>query len=178
MNLTEKIIEITADVRDQAGAYAARASEAAREGADRAAETVDSAKTPVETLADAGLALNNLAHTYFARLVRLQASAVKFGLDDAADRLRMLAKAESLPAAYQVQVKAFAGTRERILRDANVAVEIVTEAGRGVSELAVGTYTDLVRELQGKPPRARAKATARKPRRTAKRKATRARKAA
>jgi phasin family protein len=171
MNLTEKIIEMTADVRDQAGAYAARASEAAREGVDRAAQTVDSAKTPVETLADAGLALNNLAHTYFARLVRLQASAVKLGLDDAAERLRLLAKADSLPVAYQLQVKAFGDTRERVLREANVAVEIVTEAGRGVSELAVGTYTDLVRELQGKPPRARAKATARKPRRTAKRKA-------
>lgn len=176
MNLTERLYEMTSDVRDQAGAYAARAADVARDSVDRAASRVDAVTTPVEKLADAGQELNNLAHAYFGRAVALQARVVQKGLDEAASRLRMLAKADSLKHAYGGQVEATAGTRERVMHDANEALEMVVDAGRGVSELALRTYADMLRDVKRTARPARAKAV--KGRKAAKRKVARVRKAA
>ncbi len=176
MNLTERLYEISSDVRDQAGAYAARAADVARDSVDRAASQVDAVKTPVEKLADAGQELNNLAHAYFGRAVALQARVVQMGLDEAAKRLRMLAEADSLQHAYGRQLQASAGTRERVMQDANEALEIVVDAGRGVSELARRTYAEVLGGVKRKARPVRAKA--KKARKSVKRKVARARKAA
>ncbi len=176
MNLTERLYEMTSDVRDQAGAYAARAADVARDSVDRAANRVVAVKTPVEKLADAGQELNNLAHAYFGRAVALQARVVQTGLDEAAKRLRLLAKADSLKHAYGAQVEATTGTRERVMHDASEALEIVVDAGRGGSELALRTYADMLRDVKRTARPARAKAA--QARKAVKRKVARVRKAA
>jgi hypothetical protein len=177
MTLTERFFEMTADVREQAADYAQRAAETAREGAERAATRVDAAKSPVETLADAGHALNDLAHAYVGRVVALQARLTHAGIAGAAARLRMLANASSLRGAYAQQVDAFDGTRDRVTRDATEALDIVVDAGRGVSELALRTYAQLIstpRVRAARKPAGRGKARVR----TAARKARGSRKAA
>ena len=145
MTIQERLIEMTASVRDQAGAYAARASHAARDGVDRAADTVLAAKTPVERLADAGLRLNKLSAQYVEQLVSHQSAAAQDLLADGAQRLRVLAKARSLRDAWSDQVELFDVTRARTTQSLQRTLEIVGDAGRNVSELAVETYAELLR---------------------------------
>ena len=174
MTIQERLIEMTAGVRDQAGAIAARASHAARGGVDRAADTVLAAKTPVERLAEAGLRLNKLSAQYVDQLVSHQASAAQDLLADGAQRLRVLAKARSLRDAWSDQVELFDVTRARTTQSLQRTLEIVGDAGRNVSELAVETYAGLLRApTKALKPAARTAAApkARKPARAAKRKA-------
>ena len=172
MNIQERLFELTANVRDQAGAYAARATHAARDGADRAADTVLAARTPVERLADAGIRLNKLSADCVEQLVTQQASTAQELLADGAQRLRVLAKARSLRDAWSDQVELFDVTRARTTQSLQRTLAIVSDAGRNVSELAVETYADLLRApAKAKKPAVRKTAArkARKPARAAKR---------
>ncbi len=174
MNLQERLFEMTANVRDQAGAYAARATHAARDSADRAADKVLAARTPVERLADASLRLNKLSAHCVEQLVSQQAATAQELLADGAQRLRVLAKARSLRDAWSDQVELFDTTRARTTQNLQRTLAIVSDAGRNVSELAVETYADLLRApAKPKKPAARkaSAAKARKPARAAKRKA-------
>jgi hypothetical protein len=182
MTIQARLIEMTAGVRDQAGAYAARATHAARDGVDRAADTVLAAKTPVERLADAGLRLNKLSAQYVEQLVSHQATAAQDLLVDGAQRLRVLAKARSLRDAWSDQVELFDVTRARTTQSLQRTLEIVSDAGRNVAGLAVETYAELLRAPvpQRKPAARKAAATraskaapkgTAKPARAAKRKA-------
>jgi Phasin protein len=174
MTIQERLIEMTAGVRDQAGAYAARATQAARIGVDRAADTVLAAKTPVERLADAGLRLNKLSSQYVEQFVSQQANATQDLLADGAQRLRVLAKAHSLRDAWSDQVELFDLTRARATQSMQRTLEIVSDAGRNVSELAVETYAELLRvpvKARKSPARKTVRKSARKPARAAKRSA-------
>ena len=171
MTIQARLIEMTAGVRDQAGAYAARATHAARDGVDRAADTVLAAKTPVERLADAGLRLNKLSAQYVEQLVSHQATATQDLLADGAQRLRVLAKARSLRDAWSDQVELFDVTRARTTQSLQRTLEIVSNAGRNVSELAVETYAELLRAPAPKHKAAARKAAAPKASKTV-RKAT------
>lgn len=180
MNFSERLMEMTAGVRDQAGAYAMRAADMARGGADRAATTVDAARNPVETLAAATLKLNVLAHQYIERLVALQAATIQHTLAAGAQRLRKLSEAASVQQALADQADTFARSRTRFSKDAAEAWDIVTGTGRGVSEIAVQTYARLVR-AQPVAAKRRPRASAKRPRttqRTGKRTTKRARNAA
>lgn len=177
MSISKRIIDITTDVRDQAGAYVAKAADTARVNVDRAARRVEAANTPVETLAHAGHRLNTLAHNYAERMVEQQANMVKGVLHDGAERLRMLAKAGDARSALTQQVAYFDVTRARIVRNAKHTYGIVADAGRGASELAAQTYTRLLAGPQRKP-RAAVKASRKTVRRAKKPAKSRARKAA
>lgn len=153
MNLSERFMEFTANVREQAADAATRAASAAREGVTKAADQVESVKTPVETLADAGRTLSKLSHDAVTRLVSHQADVITGSLHDGAQRLRLLAKADSVRDAYVDQIAYLDVTRDRLTRDARTALTIVSESGRAVAELAATTYADLVRVPAPKPAR-------------------------
>jgi phasin family protein len=155
MNI-ERIVEMTAGVREQAGAYASRAADVARERAEKAAAQVEAVRTPVETLTDTGLKLNSVAHHYVAQLLHLQASMVKGALKMGAQRLRTLSKADSLQQAYQSQAIDLAAARERAVGGARDTWEIVAESGREVSGLLNQAYAQLAHPV-------RARRTVRKP---------------
>jgi hypothetical protein len=150
MNIPERIVEMTLEVRDQASAMANRAAEAARDSAIKAAEQVEAARMPVETLADAGLKLNNLAHGYVKRLLSYQAGMMTGALHMGAKRLRTLSKADSLQDAIEGQAIDLAAARERVVDSAKETMEIVAESGREVSGLLTEAYAHLLR-----PPRAK-----------------------
>ncbi len=154
MNLTERFFEATADVRDRAGTYVERAVEVAREGVNKAAAQVARVESPIDVVATAGLKLNSLSHEYAERMLEQNVETFKGALNDGVRRLRMVADASSVGAMYAEQVKLNAVTADRITRDAKATWNIVSEAGRKVSELALSTYAQLVRETPLKARRA------------------------
>jgi len=172
MNLVERLAEMTSGARDQAARLAAQASSTARGSISRAADAVEATSAPISRLADAGLQLNKLAFDYMTQVVGHQAQMLTGAVNDGAHRLRLLVKARSLPDAYAVQVEYFDVTRERLTQDANRALRIVTDAGRGVSKLASSTYSEFSRKAAPttralkatKRASARVKSTARKTR--------------
>jgi phasin family protein len=103
-----------------------------------------------------------LAHDYMQQVVSYQAQMLTGVVTDSAERLRRLAKADSIQGAYADQVEYFDVTRERVSRDAKQALQIVVGAGRQVTDLAAQTYAEFVRA-----PKARAKARTQRGRATA-----------
>jgi phasin family protein len=170
MNLSERFFEATAQVRDQANAYAERALGAARESVVRAAQQVEKVESPIDVVAKAGLKLNTLSHNYFERMLEQNVDTIKGAMTDGARRLHLVAKAEDFADLYRDQVKYNAVTSDRLMRDAKATWDIVADAGREVSELALNTYAQLVRQV---PVKAR-----RTTKRTAKTVKARAKKAA
>jgi phasin family protein len=159
--LTDRLTETTAEVRDQATAYVARAADAARATADRAAERVAAARTPIEVLTDASLRLNDLSHDYMARLLRRQAAMLKATVTDGEKRLQRLARAQSLQQALAGQAEDLNDLPQRLARSARETWEIVADAGRGVSQLASTTLAGLAQPARA-PKKTRRAAAARR----------------
>ncbi len=172
MKLTERFIEMTSDVRDQASAYVERTAATARDTVKMAAERVESAAAPIENLSAAATRLNTLAYQYTGDLLAHQANVLTGALHDGAERLRLLNKADSLQHAYQAQIKYFDITRDRLARDARTTLRIVGGAGAAVRSLAKDTYAHWL-----KKPVAAKRATA-QVRKAGRKMAKRARKAA
>ncbi len=160
MNISERIFEATAEVREQANAYAERAVEAAREGVVRAAEQVEKVESPIDVVAKASLKLNNLSHEYVGALLEQNIDTLKGAVNDGVRRLHLVAKANDVRELYASQVQYNSVTSDRIVRDAKATWGIVAKAGREVSELAITTYAQLMREAPAKR-RASAKQTKR-----------------
>ena len=172
MKLTERLVEMTSDVREQASTYVERTAATARNTVQVAAERVESAAVPIENLSAAASRLNTLAYQYTGDLLAHQANVLTGALHDGAVRLRLLNKADSLQHAYQAQIKYFDVTRDRLARDARTALQIVGGAGAAVRTLAKDTYAHWLK----KP--ASAKRTTTQARRPGRKTAGRARKAA
>ncbi|HKZ74679.1 MAG TPA: hypothetical protein VJ011_11475 [Steroidobacteraceae bacterium] len=168
MVISERIFEATAGVRDRATAYAERAVDAARNGAERAAARVEAVETPVQTLADAGRQLNTLAYRYAGRMLDQGVETVHGFIGDGAKRLRLAAHAGNVGNLYREQLEYFPVSRDRIVKDAQATWEIVVDTGRELQSLALTTYARLVRNEK---PRAARKAS--RARKTTARKATR-----
>jgi phasin family protein len=174
MKISERILESTAQVRDQAAAYVNQTMQGARDGVQRAAVRLESAGTPVDVLTNAARRMNDLSHSYFERLLEQNTATMKAALNGSAQRLRQLAAARDVSGAYRDQVDALRGTRERVARDAKATWEIVTDTGREMSELAIETYA----QLRGAPRRKAAGASRRTRARRTVKKAKRATRAA
>jgi phasin family protein len=153
MTLTERFFEATAEVRDQAGAYAERAVDAARDSVNLAAQKVGMVETPIDTLAKASLQLNSLTHRYFERMIEQNVDTLKGAIDDGARRLRLISKANDVVGLYNSQAKFTQVSVDRLKRDAKATWAIVTDAGRDVSELAVTSYAQLLRQAPAKATR-------------------------
>jgi phasin family protein len=151
MNISERILEATAEVRDQASAYAERAVDAARESVERVAERVEKVENPIDVVAKAGLKLNDLSHQYVGKMFAQNIDTLKGAMNDGVRRLHLVAKADGVRDLYASQAKFNAVTSDRVRRDAKATWEIISKAGREVSDLALTTYAQLVREVPGKP---------------------------
>lgn len=143
MTLQERFFELSARLRDQADAYAQRAAMATREGIDRAARQVEALDRPLDTLALAGLELNQISAKYVAQLVTHQTAASRALVRDGAARLRSLAEAESLSEAWRDQASSFADTRGQAIETLRHSWELTAAAGREVAELATSTLRGL-----------------------------------
>ncbi len=147
MNLSDRFIETTTDLRQQATAYVARAAQAARASADLAADRVAAANSPLEVLTEATLKLNRLSHDHVARLLTRQATLLRDTLTEGEKRLQRLATAKSLQQAVAGQAEDLNDLGPRIARNARETWAIVADAGRGVSQLAVSTYAELAQAV-------------------------------
>lgn len=137
MTIPERIL-------DQATAYAGRAVDAARNGAQRAAAGFEAVETPVDTLADAGRQLNALSYQYAGRMLDQGVQTVHGFIEDGAQRLRRAAKADDVRSLYQAQLEQLPASRDRIVKDALATWEIVAGTGRELQSLALTTYARLV----------------------------------
>ncbi len=160
MSLTERFIETTAEVRDQATAYVARAAEAARHRVDRAAGQVAAARTPVEVMTEASLKLNNLSHQHLSRLLARQGSMLAGALVESEQRLQRLARAGSLQQALASQAADLIDLPQRIARNTRETWAIVADTGREAAQLAASTYAELLRQTPARKTRTRAPRTA------------------
>ncbi len=143
MNISERLSETTAGLRDQATAYASRVGDAARATVDLAADRVASARTPLEVLTGATLELNRLSHDYMAQLLTRQATLLQGTLAEGEKRLQRLARAGSIQQAVAGQAEDLNDISARVARNARETWTLVADAGRGVSRLAVATYAEL-----------------------------------
>jgi phasin family protein len=148
MSLTERLVETTAEVRDQATIYAERAAEAARATADLAASRVAAARAPIDVLTEASLKLNSLSHEHIARLVRRQAAMLKAAVGEGEQRLQRLARAASLPQALAGQAEDLTDIPRRIADNMRQTWAILADAGRDVSQLAGTTLGELAQPVQ------------------------------
>ena len=172
MKLTERFVEMTSNVRDQASAYVESTAATARNTVQMAAERVESAAAPIENLSAAASRLNTLAYQYTSEMLAHQANVLTGALHDGAERLRLLNKADSLQHAYNAQIKYFDVTRDRLARDVKTTLRIVGGAGTAVQSLAKDTYAHWL-----KKPASAKRATA-QVRKTGRKTASRSRKAA
>ena len=162
MMLSERVLESTAEVREQANVYAARAADFARAGADRAADQVAMAYGPVDQLTEASLKFSQLSHQCVTRLLRRQGAMVKGALHEGEKRLHRLARASTLQQAVAGQVEDLNEIPARVGRNLRETWDIVAEAGRDVTALAAATYAGLVAPPPA-PKRARAATPRRRP---------------
>jgi hypothetical protein len=174
MRISERILEATAGARDQAAVFAARAFEAARAGAERTADRVESVETRVATLADAGRRLNTLAFECTGQMIDQSVHNLKEFIEAGAERLRLAAKATDVQSLYREQLGTLPASRERIVGNARATWDILANTGREVQGLALTTYAQLVRDEKPQAPKAK---RARKTAKTAKTARARARRA-
>jgi hypothetical protein len=93
MNMQERLMEMSAQAREQASTYAQRAARAAVDGLDRTAGQVEALRGPVGDLAAAGLELNQKSARFVEQLLQQQSQLAAALLTGGARRLRALAKA-------------------------------------------------------------------------------------
>ena len=77
------------------------------------------------------------------------ATVVKGALHDGAQRLRLLSNSHGVKNAYAQQIQYFDITRDRVVRDARQTWEILADASRDVSQLAMQRYAAFVKGVDG-----------------------------
>ena len=160
--------------------------ETAREAAVDAAEGLKSLKSPVRQIARSSVKLTAVSQSAVASLIELQSDMVTSALNDAALRLERASRASSLVDLFRDQYQLLPATRERIVEDAQRAVQIFKTAGRDIRGVASNVYERIVEPVEEKIPEVKVKVKvskrrAAKPKAKAKRparKAARARKTA
>ena len=144
-----------------------------RSAAGKSAKRIKALQEPVRVVAHSGVRLTNVSHAALLDLMALQLDVVTSALSDAAAQLERVAQSESVVDLVRGQADELRATRDRVVNDVNRAVSIVTDAGRGVRDVATEAYAKVsqpARAPRGKTTRAR------KAKRAARKTTTRARK--
>ncbi len=144
--------------------------ETAREAAVDSAEGLKSLKSPIRQIARSSVKLTSVSQTAVASLIELQSDMVTSALSDAALRLERAARAGSIVDLFRDQYQLLPATRERIVEDAQRAVQIFKTAGRDIRGVASNVYERIVEPVEEKIPEVKVKVKVSK-RRTAKPKA-------
>ena len=101
-----------------------------RAATEKTAELVSETKKPINTLTDAGLALNRIAHDSVGSLIRFQHDAFVGLVEGGATRLRLAADASSPKELVDAQLALVPATRDRIASDLQRLLDIYAQAGR------------------------------------------------
>lgn len=167
MSLSERVFESTGDIREQAGAYAARAAVLARAGAATAAGRMAAARAPVDLLTEASQKLNTLTYECLSKLLARQGAVLKGTLVEGERRLQRLAGATSLQQALAAQALDLGRIPDSVARNVRETWVILADTGREVSRLATTTYAGLAQGAtttrSGRPARPSQAATGRRP---------------
>jgi phasin family protein len=172
MSIVEQLNGAAGRVRETVRDYRHQAAEEARKRADLAAQIVDAARTPVDTLVSAGQRLNDLTHEAFGKLLSQNAVAIDGLITGGVERLQLFAKTEDLKSFVRRQAALNPATRERVSKDLRQMWAIAARAGRDMGALASETYAELIHGVK-----TRARPVIRKTVRRATKKTQRARRA-
>ena len=136
-----------------------------REGMAYSVDGLKSLEQPVRAAARSGVQLASLSHKTAQELIELQSQMMTAALGEMAEGLERAAQAKDLAALVSAQAEALRLSAERLVNDANRALQIFTAAGRGMQEISVETYEKVARPAAEQAVRAtKAKASAKTPR--------------
>lgn len=149
----------------------------ARDAAVRSAQRIKGFKEYIRDIARSGVRLTAISQSTAQSLIELQAEIVTSALTEAAAQLERAARTESVGELVRDQAEVLRATRDRIVSDMRQAVGIFKTTGGDIRKVATQTYA----KVSGKgsaAPGAKKTARRRKARSPARKKATRARRAA
>jgi len=179
--MQEFVVEQTSNLTDQVQKIRKGSVETVREAAVGSAEGLKALKSPVRQLARSSVKLTSVSQAAVAGLIDLQSDMVTSAITDAALRLERASRASSIIDLVREQYELIPATRERIVEDAQRAVQIFKHAGRDFRGVATNLYDKVVEPVEERLPevKVKVKVSKRKPAKAkAKRKTTRARKTA
>ena len=181
--MQEFVVEQASALSGQIQKFGKESVETVREVVVGSADTLKALKSPVRVFARSGIKLPTVSQTAVATLIELQPDMLTSALPDAALRLERASRASSIIDLVREQYELIPATRERIVEDAQRAVQIFKHAGRDFRGVATNLYDKVVEPVEERPPevKVKVKVSKRKPAKAkakAKRKTTRARKTA
>jgi phasin family protein len=133
----------------------------------------ESLKEPVRVAAKSGIQLSAVSQKAAQELIELQSGMLTAALTDVATSLERAASAKSLADLFSAQAETMKDSGERLVADANRAVGIFTDAGRGVQKIATQAYETVAKTGTAEPRAAKA-SRARKTKRASRKPAAKA----
>ena len=174
--MQEFVAEKTSALRHQVTKMRKESVENVREAMADSAENLKALKSPVRVIARSGIRLTVVSQTAMSSLIDLQSDMVTSALTETALRLEKAARAENLVELVREQIDMLPATRDRLVEEAQRAMDIFKAAGRDMKSVATHTYERVVETAEEKVPEVK---TAKRKVKTAARKAkTRVRKVA
>ena len=119
-------------------------SDRVREAVTESAENLKSLKSPVRVIARSGVKLTAVSQSAVQNLIELQSEVITATLTDVALRHERATRAASIVDLVRDQIELTPATRARIVEDANRAVTIFKDAGRGFRGVATHAYESIV----------------------------------
>jgi hypothetical protein len=159
----EFVAEQAAALSSQVEKMRKESVETVREAAVGSASGLKSLKSPVRTLARSGIKITTVSQTAVASLIELQSDIVTSALNDAALRLERASRADNVVDLVRDQIELIPATRDRIVEDAQRAVQIFKHAGRDVRGVVKHVYERVVEPVEDKIPEVKVKVQKRKP---------------
>lgn len=141
------------NARDAIATQIDKIVDGARLRAAAAAGQVADGKKPVQTLADAGIAISKVSHKATGKIIKQQARIVSNSIDAVAGRLQAAAGAESLKDLVSTQVRLVPENTARLINDTRDALGIVADAGTEVRGIVVKTFGTLRGRTPARPAR-------------------------
>jgi phasin family protein len=136
-----------------------------REGIAHSASGIKSLRQPVSAAARSGVQLSAVTHETAQQLIELQSRMMTAALTESAEGIERASETKDFTAFVSAQADVLRQSAERLVSDANRALEIFTTAGRSVQTVAAEAYERVAK------PAVRSAPHAAKPRRSRKTKA-------
>lgn len=122
-----------------------------RDGVSYSVEGLNGLKQPVRVAARSGVELSALTQKTFEEAIELQSDMLTSALNEIAATLEHASRAKDLAGLMNGQAEALRASAERLVTDANRAMEIYARAGRGVQKIATETYEKVAKQAEAAP---------------------------
>jgi hypothetical protein len=155
------VAEQTSALSGQIQKFSKDSVETVREAVVGSADTLKALKSPVRVFARSGVKLTTVSQTAVASL--MQSDMLTSALSDAALRLERASRADNVVDLVRDQIELIPATRDRIVEDAQRAVQIFKHAGRDVRGVVKHVYERVVEPVEDKIPEVKVKVQKRKP---------------